>query len=127
MNKGKFICCICNKEFSRRDTIVNTHFSRCVRKYGNPLNLPWDHHPSCRWNGRKGLSGRIPLGYDEANKLYLKDWPEQVQNDEEETKDDVDGDTTINDNDGDDATFNETDEDGMTSDENDDGKVSTGE
>ena len=126
MNKGKFICCICNKKFSRRDTIFNSHFSGCVRKHGNPLNLPWDHHPSCRWNGRKGLSGRKPPGCDKANKQYLEDWPEQAQNDKEESGDDADDDATINDG-NEDAVSYETDEDETTSDENDDGKVSTGE
>ena len=132
MNTGNFVCCICNKHFSRRNTIFNVHFSGCVRQHGNPNNLPWDHHPSCRADGRRGLSGRVPLGYDKANKLYLNDWPGEAQSEERKAEDEVnvDGGATFSDGDGDgdgdDATsFDDHDSEDTTSNKSDNIKVST--
>ncbi|KAL9026943.1 MAG: hypothetical protein Q9196_004461 [Gyalolechia fulgens] len=58
-----FVCGLCNKGFSRRHTVKEPHFLSCVRRKGNPGNLPWDSHPSC-WvvhtDGTRGPSGTSP-------------------------------------------------------------------
>lgn len=54
-----FLCGLCNKGFSRRHTVKEPHFFSCVRRKGNPSNLPWDSHPSCwvvRTDGTRGPS-----------------------------------------------------------------------
>ncbi|KAL8674329.1 MAG: hypothetical protein Q9168_001258 [Polycauliona sp. 1 TL-2023] len=62
---GQHVCGLCHKGFSRRSTVKDPHFSMCVRKTGNPDDLPWDSHPTCwvkRGDGSSGPSGTIPPG-----------------------------------------------------------------
>ena len=71
--KGKsvalYFCALCKKGFSRRGTVKDPHFARCVAKNGNPNNLVWDEHPSC-WmrlpDGTRGKSGFIPPGVPQS-------------------------------------------------------------
>ncbi|KAL8659732.1 MAG: hypothetical protein Q9226_000288 [Calogaya cf. arnoldii] len=62
---GQYVCNLCRKGFSRRSTVKDPHFNTCVRKLGNPDNLPWDSHPTCwvkRTDGSSGPSGTFPPG-----------------------------------------------------------------
>ena len=62
LSVGPFKCCICKKGFTRRCTIQDPHFSSCVRRNGNPRDLPWDAHPSCWTKGSGGPSGTMAPG-----------------------------------------------------------------
>lgn len=66
---GLYTCALCKKGFTRRATVKDPHFPRCVSKNGNPKNLVWDDHPSC-WvklpDGTKGKSGFIPPGVSQS-------------------------------------------------------------
>ena len=42
-----FVCPICRRGFTRRETVKDPHFPSCVRRYGNPKGLRWDEDPSC--------------------------------------------------------------------------------
>jgi hypothetical protein len=62
---GSYTCALCKRGFTRRATVKDPHFPRCVAKNGNPKDLVWDEHPSC-WvklpDGTKGKSGFNPPG-----------------------------------------------------------------
>ncbi|CAD6565516.1 MAG: hypothetical protein ASARMPRED_007296 [Alectoria sarmentosa] len=42
---GAFHCPRCDSQFTRSKA-VNYHFENCVTKYGNPMSLQWNDHPS---------------------------------------------------------------------------------
>ena len=67
--ESPYICALCNVGFSRRGTVKDPHFARCIAKHGNPKNLVWDEHPSC-WmhlpDGTRGKSGLVPPGVSRA-------------------------------------------------------------
>ena len=42
---GAFHCPRCDSQFTR-SLAVNYHFEKCVAKYGNPMSLQWNDHPS---------------------------------------------------------------------------------
>lgn len=62
---GTYICVLCKKGFTRRATVKDPHFASCVKRLGNPKNLPWDAHQSC-WSKRgtqePGPSGTVAPG-----------------------------------------------------------------
>ena len=66
IGQGKYKCILCKKGFSRRATIFDAHFARCVRKTGNPNKYAWDEHPSC-WKRDQGPSGVYAPGLDKHN------------------------------------------------------------
>ncbi|MCJ1435968.1 hypothetical protein MMC27_005344 [Xylographa pallens] len=41
------ICILCGVGFTRAKTVWR-HFPLCVKRHGNPDNLPWNEHPSCK-------------------------------------------------------------------------------
>ena len=72
-----FRCPICLDVFSRRETVKDGHFIRCVEKRGNPENLPWDQDKSCWYVGANGPSGEAALGTRRARTELGH--PERVQ------------------------------------------------
>jgi hypothetical protein len=70
----KFICPLCKKGFSRRQTVFDPHFASCIKKNGNPHGLEWDDDPSCQETreGQPGLfkSGRVAPGSIRAMQKY---------------------------------------------------------
>ena len=62
-----FICALCEKGFTRRNTVKDPHFARCVKRNGNPTGLAWDAHPSCWYPGATGPSGTTPCGVTSLN------------------------------------------------------------
>lgn len=58
---GPFICSLCGRGFSRRATVKDPHHEKCVKKNGNPYDLPWDAHESC-WIPKNGGPVGGPIG-----------------------------------------------------------------
>ena len=75
---GAYICGLCKKAFSRKQTVMDPHFAACARKNGNPDNLPWDSDPSCwsrRGDGSFAPSGKVPPGVPAGSKSEFSSSP----------------------------------------------------
>ncbi|KAL9590050.1 MAG: hypothetical protein Q9203_001154 [Teloschistes exilis] len=73
-----FICGICLKGFSRRLTVKDPHFPSCTRRNGNPYNLAWDSHPSCRVQP-KGRPSRAAKAGRLQELQELEELPEGIE------------------------------------------------